>query len=242
MHIAILRIDNNTEGIFKERPNRFLGKVQITNNSKNKSTLESAHIHDPGRLKELLFPDNKVLLKHATNQNRKTRWDVIAARKGKQWVFIHSGFHRAISENILRNIKINPFGKLQTIRPEIKIGHSRLDFELITEDETKILVEVKGCTLTCDSIALFPDAPTARGVRHIQTLLDAQAMGYSTALLVLIFRKDSICFAPNKDTDPNFASIFKMALKNNVKVYPMVLSYDGNKIFYERIIPVCMKK
>jgi len=242
MRTTVLRIEHDAEGIFKDRPNRFLGMVQFTNNSNNNSTFESAHIHDPGRLKELLFAGNKVLLKHATNQNRKTRWDVIAALNGKQWVFIHSGFHRAITENILRNKKINPFGKLTIIRPEIKIGHSRLDFQLITEDETKILVEVKGCTLTQEGIALFPDAPTTRGVRHIQTLLDAQALGYSNALLILIFRKDSKCFAPNKATDPHFASIFKLALKNNIKVYPIVLSYDGSKIFYEGIIPVCNEK
>lgn len=236
MHTTIFQINHDAEGIFKDRPNRFLGIVKF------KGKLETVHIHDPGRLKELLFSGNRVLIKRASNPERKTRWDLIAARKDEQWVFIHSGFHRAITENILRNEKISPFGNLKAIKPEIKIGHSRLDFQLITEDDAKLLVEVKGCTLTHKSIALFPDAPTTRGVRHIQTLLDARASGYSTALLILIFRKDSKCFAPNEDTDPNFASIFKTALDNNVSVYPIVLSYDGKKIFYERMIPVCNEK
>ncbi|MCK5559759.1 MAG: DNA/RNA nuclease SfsA [Thermoplasmata archaeon] len=242
MNHPILTVKHDAKGIFKERPNRFLGIVDIIKGTKNKSHSEQVHIHDPGRLRELLYPGNQILLKRASNTERKTRWDIIAARADEQWVLIHSGYHRAITENILQDKSICPFGKLNSIKAEVPFGNSRLDFLITTMNGTKILVEVKGCTLTRDGVALFPDAPTERGTRHLETLLEAKANGYSTALIVLVFRQDSICFMPNTNTDPKFASMFKTAVLSGLEVYPLMLSYDGEMIYYEKIIPVCQEK
>jgi sugar fermentation stimulation protein A len=242
MNLEILKVKYDAKGIFKERPNRFLGIVDIISDSKIEKYSEEVHIHDPGRLRELLYPGNQILLKRATNPERKTRWDIIAARAEEQWVLIHSGYHRAITENILQNKSLCPFGKLNSIKAEVPFGHSRLDFLLTTNNDTNMLVEVKGCTLTRDGIALFPDAPTERGTRHIETLMNAKVNGYSTALIVLVFRQDSKCFMPNSDTDPKFTSMFKTAVLSGLEVYPLVLSYDGEMIYYEKIIPLCQEK
>ncbi len=239
MRRILLKIPYDAKGIFKNRPNRFLGIVDILKNNKPRLTSTEVHIHDPGRLQELLFPGNQVLLKRTSNPNRKTQWDLIAAKVNNMWVFTHSGYHREITEKILKDSNINPFGKLQDITPEVTIEHSRLDFLLTKSDGTKIYLEVKGCTLTQNGIALFPDAPTERGTRHLETLISLKSSNVDTAVLILVFRHDSTCFAPNRETDPKFASTLKTALEHGIKIHTIVLSYNGKQIIYEKTISIC---
>jgi sugar fermentation stimulation protein A len=182
----ILKLPHDTEAIFQERPNRFLGLVNFPETQES----EQVHIHDPGRLEELLYTNNRVLVKRAKNPKRKTKWDTLAA--------------------------------------------------LIREDGVEVFVEVKGCTLAIDGIALFPDAPTKRGTRHVQTLMDLRSEGFDIALIILVFRHDSKCFAPNKRTDPVFAETLSTAIQNfGLKVYPILLEYDGKNIYYNKSIPLC---
>lgn len=282
MATNLLEIPWDAEGIVLSRPNRFLAIVDIPEKDLRD---EKVHVHDPGRLEELLWPGNKVLLKRVEKEGRKTKWDVIAALwPGQpvdepidprdvgeyQWILIHSGYHRAISEQILSRPDICPFGELKTIRSEVKVGNSRMDFllELKAEGEQpndsanvvkeneqngrenlktgrmvdgeveEIMVEVKGCSLTVDGIALFPDAPTERGRRHLDTLTRLRS-SMRTAILILILRRDSECFAPNADTDPKFAETFNEARKAGVEVYPALLEYRDSSILFHRFIPVC---
>jgi sugar fermentation stimulation protein A len=241
MSYQIMEIPHDAQGIFISRPNRFLGIVELNNNKGSKPVIEKVHIHDPGRLRELLFTGNHVLLRRATNPQRKTRWDLVATRdpEDSHWVLIHSGLHRTIVENLLEQPKLSPFGKLLEIKPEVTVGSSRLDFQLTPKSGTQIFVEVKGCTLAIDGKALFPDAPTTRGTRHVHELLELKSKGYDAALLILVFRRDAECFAPNSDTDPAFADAFCLAFKNGIDVHIVVLEYDGSTVKYMRKIPVC---
>jgi sugar fermentation stimulation protein A len=226
-----------------ERPNRFLGIVDIIDSrtGKVKSKSVKAHVHDPGRLKEILYPGNNVLLKKPDKKklkDRKTKWDVIAGWVGEQWVLIHSGYHRILVERIL-NEKICPLGQLSNIKPEVKFGDSRLDFLVTHPDGHETYLEVKGCTLTKDGRALFPDAPTERGTRHLRSLMLAKERRYGAGIIILVFRADSECFAPNSETDPKFTETFKAARAAGVEVYPMVLKYQDSVITFERMVPVC---
>ena len=114
-----------------------------------------------------------------------------------------------------------------------------MDFLVTGKDNTRTLVEVKGCTLTVDGVALFPDAPTERGTRHLETLMQQGREGMRTAVIILIFRKDSTCFRPNVATDPKFAETFGRAMKAGIEIHPLVLSYEEGKILYHHPIPVC---
>jgi len=234
-----MKIPWNAKGTFKSRPNRFLGIVDITSPKKYKKRNVKAHVHDPGRLKELLFPENQVLLRKAANNNRKTKWDVIAAFYEGNWILAHSGYHREIAEWVLTNPKVSPFGKLKSITPEAKIGKSRLDFLLEMRKGKKIWVEVKGCTLALDGVALFPDAPTERGKRHIETLMKLKKKGDDAAIIILIFRPDAQCFAPKEDTDPEFSKVLYSSLAAGIMVYPMVFQYDGKYLHYIGTVSVC---
>ena len=223
--MKVLSIVPDARAVFVERSNRFLAFVKLDGKK------VAVHVHDPGRLEELLYPGASVLIKRENNKNRKTKWDLIASNYHGQWVLVNSKYHRYIAEKLLRMLLPE-----HAIKPEVKIGASRIDF--LAEEGERIAIEVKGCTLSREGIALFPDAPTKRGLRHVEELMKF-AEHDRAMLLILIFRADAKCFAPNEDTDPEFAKTFWNAIKAGVDIYPALLSYDGNSIYYLRKIPVC---
>ncbi len=226
----LIQIQIDTEGTLISRPNRFLAYVKLNNGSE-----VAAHVHDPGRLEEILYAGNRVLLKRVNNRNRKTQWDMIAGDVENKWILIHSGYHRAIAQTIIEQYK--PFGNFRSIQAEVTFGHSRIDFVL--EQERQLWVEVKGCTLARNKIALFPDAPTKRGTKHLQTLIDIKKSGMNAAILILIFRPDAECFSPNKETDPKFAETFHDAITAGVNIVPIVLSYDGKFVRFLKYVALC---
>lgn len=228
---VILKIEGDVEGTFIERPNRFISLVRINEHE------EYAHVHDPGRLRELLYPGNKVLLKKYVGGKRKTKWEVLAAKKGSRWVFVNSKFHREISERILRDEKLSPIGMVEELLPEVKVGNSRIDF-LAIKNGKKVWVEIKGCTLEKNGVALFPDAPTERGRRHVEELLNMKNNGDNAALIFLVFVNAS-CFRANQETDEKFSHSLRKAMKSGVSVYPLLLNYDGKEITFEKIIQLC---
>jgi sugar fermentation stimulation protein A len=237
----VMDITWDAKGTFIERPNRFLGIVDITSPKSHKMKNVEVHVHDPGRLKELLYPNNKVLLRKATNPNRKTNWDLIAAKYEKEWILAHSGFHSEIAQWVISNPKVSPFGKVKNIEAEVGFKNSRLDFLLTKKNGKRIWVEVKGCTLAQEGVALFPDAPTKRGARHIRDLIEARKLGADSAIMILVFRPDARCFAPFAERDPEFAKTFYSALKAGVDVYPVKFRYENGVVKYNGRIPVCKK-
>ncbi|MCY0882526.1 MAG: DNA/RNA nuclease SfsA, partial [Acidianus infernus] len=174
------------EEIVESRLNRFL--VQTKSG-------KLCHLHDPGRLKELIYPGNKILVRQVEKGKRKTSCQVTAAWDGR-WVITDSSIHNAIARKFLPGA-----------RQEVKLGKSRIDFFY---DNT--YVEVKGCTLVNDGVALFPDAPTERGRKHLEELIRAMERGMRAKLLVLVMRDDAVCFSPNAETDRKFAETFYLAL------------------------------
>jgi len=226
----------DAEGALVERSNRFLAIVDIEG-ADGRAERCKAHVHDPGRLLELLYLGNRLLLRRAGNPLRKTQWDVIAARCENDWILIHSGFHRYISDWLLSGPD-NPFGTLDGITPEVTVGHSRLDFMAEDADGRTIGIEVKGCTLAVGGQALFPDAPTERGRKHVETLIELVEGGKRAGLLVLAFRPDAESFAPKADTDPRFADAFWRAVDAGVEVHVVKFRFDGEDVRLIGEIPV----
>ena len=236
--IPLLPIPWDREGVLQARPNRFLALVSLDGGGREEEA-EKVHVHDPGRLQELLYPGNRVLLKRMDAPHRKTKWDLIAAWYEGRWVLVHSGYHSRIARQILENPKLSPFGELKELKAEVKMGKSSMDFLLTHEDGRETVLEVKGCTLTIDGVALFPDAPTERGRRHLETLMDVRERGLDAAVLILVFRSASKCFSPNQGTDPKIATTFWKAMEAGVEVHPLVLGYDGKTLSFLKRIPVC---
>lgn len=161
-----MKYTNMVQGKFHSRPNRFIAKVWV------EGTLETVHVKNTGRCRELLLPEALVMLQVSDNPNRKTGYDLISVYKANLgWVNIDSQAPNKVVREWLDQKEYT------LIRPEYTYGASRIDFYM-EKGEEKFLMEVKGCTLEIDGIGYFPDAPTERGVKHLRELTKAVEAGY----------------------------------------------------------------
>ena len=234
----IYKIDIDEEGFFLERPNRFIAKVKLDTGEEVIS-----HVHDSGRLKELLFENNKVFLRKAKDlTKRKTEWDMIAALSDdNEEILINSSFHRYITDILFNDCEISPFGKIDKIKAEVKYGESRLDY-LIEKNNEKIWVETKGVSLSINKVATFPDAPSIRATRHLNELIELKKQG-NRAAVVLIVLRDSETFEPKWETDPIFSETFYKAMELGVEVYPIQFKLENGNIYWiKKIINICENK
>lgn len=226
MHVNLLQIETDAEAVFVARPNRFLGIVDIS--TPEKAGNIEVHVHDPGRLTDLLYPGNRVLIRRAANPKRKTHWDLIAAQHEEEWILVHAGFHRSIVSELIEDEIHSPFGKIAGYTPEVTVGHSRLDYRIDRVDGSPVWVEVKGCTMCEDGIAMFPDAPTVRGTRHLETLINLKKRDEQAAILFLVFRPEARCFAANGEIDALFAATLEKAEKHGIDIFALKFAYrDG---------------
>ena len=222
-----MKYKNIVKGKFLERPNRFICEAELSD-----GRIITAHVHDSGRIKELLYKGNSVSFRKAKDMSkRKTEWDLISAKaEDGEDILLNSSFHRYISENILRDGEISPFGKADSVKAEVKYGHSRLDY-LLEKDGEKIWIEVKGVSLSENKHAVFPDAPSTRACKHLETLMELKEKGDRAGGLLLVFR-DSKDFSPNFKTDPDFSELFYKAMEKGVEIYPVQLKLKEGKIYY----------
>jgi sugar fermentation stimulation protein A len=204
------------KGRFLSRPNRFVGEIEY------KGQIETAHIHDPGRLKELLIKGVEVLFSHSKG---KLKYYIKAVRINSEWVLIDTALHSKIAMKVFEFLP--EFSNIQEIRKEAKIGNSRIDFVL---DNTPL--EVKGVSLVKDEVALFPDAPTKRGARHVREIIE-----HSGIIMLLVVRRAK-SFAPNWEMDPKFSTNLSEARRKGIRIIPIQISFDGKKIYYEGRIPL----
>lgn len=213
--------ENVKEGRFIKRPNRFLAYVELD------GKIEACHVKNTGRCKELLIPDATVFVQESSNKNRKTKYDLISVYKGNRLVNIDSQvpnkmFHKWVMESEF-------FKDITLIKPEAKYKNSRFDFYIETK-ESKIFVEVKGVTLEEDGVALFPDAPTERGVRHIHELISSLEEGYEAWIVFIIQMKDIRYFTPNIKTHQAFGTALKEARRRGVNIIALDSIVTKNSI------------
>lgn len=219
----IYNIPTDEEATFLERPNRFIAKAIRDNGEEI-----ICHVHDSGRLPELLYNGNRIKIRKAANPERKTAWDVISAKGGDEDVLINSAFHRYISEKLLKDFEISPFGFIDELKAEVKYGKSRIDYKLL-KDGKEIWVEIKGVSLSINREAQFPDAPSERAQKHLTELMELVEKGHRAAVVLLVLR-DSYGFRPKFETDPKFNDLFYLAMEKGVEIYPIQLEYKDNNI------------
>ncbi len=194
------------EARFMDRPNRFIAHVNIGGN------VETVHVKNTGRCKELLLKDVPVILAKADNPNRKTKYDLIAVKKKKLgWVNIDSQAPNVVIREWLEQQGFD------RVRPETVYGDSRIDFYM-EKGPQKYLLEVKGCTLEIGGVGYFPDAPTERGVKHIRELIEARKQGYWCGLAFVIQMNGIKQVRPNIETHPEFGKALDEAQKAGVKI------------------------
>lgn len=200
---------NICSGIFQSRPNRFIAMVEIA------GRIEKCHVKNTGRCRELLISGTQVFLEKSDNPDRKTAYDLIGVMKGEVYINMDSQAPNKVAHEWLKS------QGWDKIKPECKFGNSRLDFYM-ENDVRKAFMEVKGVTLEEEGIARFPDAPTERGIKHMEELIKAVQQGYEAYILFVIQMKGISRFEPNDATHPAFGETLRKAAKAGVKV----LAYD----------------
>ncbi len=191
-----MKYPNVCKGKFIERPNRFIAYVEIAGKR------EVCHVKNTGRCKELLIPGREVYLTRSDNPARKTAYDLIAVQKGERLINMDSQLPNAAAFEWLMSRK-DEFG-IAKLRREVSHGSSRFDLWGIREDGQEFFIEVKGVTLEDQGIVRFPDAPTERGVKHVEELARCVEEGYKAAVLFVIQMEDVAWFGPNWVTHSAF--------------------------------------
>ena len=211
-----MRYENMTPGIFLARPNRFIAHVQIDGQT------EVVHVKNTGRCRELLVPGCTVYCQRSGNPSRKTKFDLIAVRKGDRLINMDSQApNRAAGEWLASG----GLGEISGLRAEVKQGDSRFDFAF-EKDGKKCFLEVKGCRLEEDGVCAFPDAPTERGAKHLRGLTELARAGYGAYILFVIQMSDVKYIRPNDETDPEFGRALREAAANGVQVIAMDCAVD----------------
>lgn len=230
-----MKYSNVIKGIFIERPNRFIAKVEID------GQIVIVHVKNTGRCRELLIPGCTVYLEKSTNPNRKTPYDLIAVVKQENNLLINmdSNAPNCAAYEWIENM-INTSGDKAleyTLKREVVYGDSRLD--LCIEGKTEsVFIEVKGVTLEKNGIALFPDAPTQRGVKHIKELEKCVRDGHRAYLLFVIQMKGPRIFKPNTAMHEEFACALCEAKKAGVEIIAMDCKVTPNQMTIDESIEV----
>ena len=212
------------EGKFISRPNRFIANVEILGEN------HVCHVKNTGRCKELLTENAVVFLEKSQNPLRKTQFDLVAVIKGDKMINMDSFAPNIAAEEFFKN-------KYKKVLHEVKYKNSR--FDLFIED-TNTFVEVKGVTLEKDNIAMFPDAPTERGRKHILELIDAKNNGYNAEILFVIQFENAKKFIPNYKTDEKFKEALLLAKKAGVKISAMDSKVLKNSMILNNKVEVCL--
>lgn len=228
---------NTVVGTFLSRPNRFLAHVMLNGNE------IICHVKNTGRLKELLIPGTPVIVQHhpdAAAHGRKTEYSLIGVAKPAPnanaqptvWINIDSQAPNQAAFEWLTEGQGLPFcPRPQNVRREVRYGDSRFDLSF-TDCGQLWFMEVKGVTLDVSGTAMFPDAPTERGIKHLGELGNAVKDGYGAAVLFVIQMKGISAFTPNAATHPEFADALVRAKNNGVHVwaYDCVVTENSMKI------------
>lgn len=219
---------------FIHRENRFLAKVELRKEEKE----AWAHVPSPGRMRELLLENANVFLRVAANPERKTQYDLFAVKTPDNvLVIIDSHVANEIVKEAFQNQLFFPISELS---PEQKFGESRLDFFVKRQDGKGVWVEVKSVTLNEQGTALFPDAPTLRGSRHLEELVLATRQEYDAIAIFAIMRNDCTQFSPNEKTDPLFATTLKEATRQGVTAKAFSLKISEKSFALGDEVPVVL--
>lgn len=209
-----MKYESIIPGRFLARPNRFIAYVDVD----GKQVI--AHVKNTGRCRELLTPGATLYLQDwgDDHKGRKTRYDVIAVEKGSLLVNMDAQAPNKVFAEWANSGRF--VSGLTLLRPETTWGSSRFDFYWETA-EKRGFTEVKGVTLEENGYVRFPDAPTQRGVKHLEELIRAQEAGYEAAVCFVIQMEGMRCFSPNDKTHPAFGDALRKAAKAGVRVLAM---------------------
>lgn len=214
---------------FLSRPNRFVARVEAEGEEL------VCHVKNTGRCRELLVPGATVWLEESPNPSRKTKFDLIAVEKGDRLINMDA---QAPNKVFGEWASAGGFREgLTLLRPETTYGSSRFDFYW-ESSKSRGFVEVKGVTLEEDGVVRFPDAPTLRGVKHLDELVKAHEAGYEAAVCFVIQMENVRWFAPNDETHPEFGQALRRAAQAGVEILAMDCAVTPQSLTIGKPVPI----
>jgi sugar fermentation stimulation protein A len=196
--------------------------------------VEICHVKNTGRCKELLQPGAAVWCQRSDNPNRKTRYDLITVQKGHRLINMDSQAPNVAAREWLEQ---GGLGAIEQLRPETVHGDSRFDFSFM-KDGRQCFLEVKGVTLEQDGICAFPDAPTLRGVKHLQGLTQAASEGFGAYVLFVIQMSEVQFLHPHDERDPAFGAALREAAHAGVQVLAVDCRITEDTMTIEKAVEV----
>ncbi|MGN0136586.1 DNA/RNA nuclease SfsA [Anaerotignum sp.] len=219
------------EAKFLRRVNRFTAFVELEEQE------EMVHVKNTGRCKELLLEGARIFLEEADKEGRKTKYSLIAVYKGDMLVNMDSQAPNQMAAEALAEGRIEEIGEVDFLKREVKFGNSRFDI-YFQKGEKKGFIEVKGVTLEEEGIAMFPDAPTERGTKHLRELIKAKEEGYEAAVLFVIQMKGVTEFRPNEERDRKFTEALREAAAAGVQILAYDCGVQVGKVWIAEKVPV----
>ena len=216
------------KAFFVKRPNRFLVECRLKDDR-----LVKAFMPNPGRLWELLFPNCVLYLAKETELSRKTDYTVLAVERDGCPVFLHTHATNHVAQFLLDHNLIPTLKDVEVVRREVSHGKSRFDF-LLKEKGEEFFMEVKSCTLFGNGVAMFPDAVTARGRKHLLELAQLGQRGIRPVVLFLIQSLNINWFMPDYHTDLEFSKTM-LAVREFIRFMPVSIGWNGDLSIKEDI-------
>lgn len=219
-------------GTLIQRYKRFLADVKLDN-----GTIVTAHCTNSGTMKSCLENGAEVYLTPVDDPKRRTKftWEMI--KINGDWVGINTGIPNILAYEAIKNGEIPELSGYANVRREVKFGDSRFDV-FVENDAEKCFVEVKNVTLKEGNYALFPDAVTTRGQKHLKTLMEVKAQNMRAVMFYVIQRSDVDVFAPAINIDPVYAEALKAAVEAGVEVLAIQAKVTPTEIRLAKQLPI----
>lgn len=219
------------KGYLIKRYKRFLADIKLDDGS-----IVVAHCTNSGSMKSCIEEGAEVYLSPAKDPNRKTKytWEMILINNN--WVGINTMHPNLIVYEAVKNNKITRLTPYTNVKREVKFEDSR--FDIYAENNTeKCFIEVKNVSMKEGNYALFPDAKTTRGQKHLKTLMEVKKQGMRAVMIYIIQRSDVDIFAPAKEIDPDYALLLKQAYEDGVEIIPLQVKVSPEEIKIQKEIP-----
>ncbi|NLL57188.1 MAG: DNA/RNA nuclease SfsA [Firmicutes bacterium] len=223
------------KAFFQQRINRFVALVTDSLGHEMR-----VHVPNSGRMKELLVPGADVLVSKAFKEGRKTLGDLVIVKEKKGgWVCIDARLPgKLLALDLEREDPVNTsLQGWKVLKREPSYGKGRFDL-LLKQGNQFCLVEAKSVTLVKKGTALFPDAPTLRGKRHMEELAKAYSEGYRAAVIFVVQREDAFSFRPNDEMDPTFGKALRQAVFQGVEVQAFSCQVSPHGVMLRNVLPV----
>ena len=219
------------EGKLVRRWNRFLSEVELYNGE-----IIRAHCPNSGRMTTCNMPGAPVLVRFVDDPKRKLKYTWEMIHTGKHWVCINTGRANQVTKEALKQKLIPEFAEFANVRPEFKIGKSRIDF-LLENDNEKCFIEVKSVSYIEQDECCFPDAVTTRGLKHLNELIELKEQGHRAAMLYLVMSDEPKSFSPADHVDPDYGQALREAHKKGVEIYVYTCKTTAEEMLINRQIP-----